>query len=353
MIPYQPITPVLQTGNGQNLLSWPIVSGATSYNVARSTDGIAFSSVGTPATNYFTDITAVIGTLYYYQVASVNLSGTSPYTPSYPVSIVPCLPGQINLGYLRYMSQLKADKLHSQYLTVDEWNFNINQSATELYDILVTNYGDDYFMAPKLLISLIGLDSYPFPDGSNYLINNIPSPALYKLIGVDVNISGASVGPNAGWTPVSRFNWSDRDKFTTFPGQAGALNNIYQMSYRPMGDRLEIIPANQNQLIRLTYVPRLTQMLLDTDMLPFSISGWSEFVIVDAAMKAMEKEESFEKVQSLMQKKMALIERINTAAANRDVGQPNSVSNVRQTMGDPGFGNTGFGGGLGWGGFGY
>lgn len=352
-IPYQPVTPVLQTGNGQNLLSWAIVSGATSYDVQRSTDGITFASVGTPATNYFVDSTVVVGALYYYQVASVNISGTSPYTPSYPAAITPCLPGQINLGYLRYNSQLKADKLNSQYLTTDEWNFNINQSAAELYDILITNYGEDYFMAPYLLLPLVGLDFYPLPDGSNYPIMGVNSPALYKLLGVDANISGASAGPNAGWVPLSRFNWSDRDKYTTFPGQAGALNNIYQMSYRQMGSNLFILPANLNQLLRLSYVPILPQMLLDTDMLAFSISGWSEFVIVDAAIKAMDKEESFEKVNSLMQKKMALIERINTAAANRDVGQPNSVSNVRNTMGDPGFGNMGFGNGMGWGGMGF
>jgi hypothetical protein len=348
-IPYQPITPVLQTGNGQNLLSWPIVSGASSYAVQRSTDGINYSLIGSPATNYFVDMTVSVGVNYFYQVASVNTNGTSPLTPSYPANITPCLPGQINLGYLRYMSQLKADKLNSEYLTTDEWNFNINQSATNLYDILCTNYGDDYFMAPYLLIPLTGQDFYPLPDGSNYPdVNMIPAPAIYKLLGIDANISGASNSPNAGWVPLSRFNWSDRDKYTTFPGQAGALNNIYQMAYRQMGNNLFILPANLNQLLRLSYVPRLAQMLLDTDMLPFSISGWSEFVIIDAAMKAMIKEKTLDKWNALSSEKQIQLDRINTAAANRDAGQPNTVSNVRNTMGDPGFSNYGFGGFGGW-----
>lgn len=351
-IPYQPITPVLQTGNQQNLLSWPIVSGATSYNVQRSTNGIAYASVATPATNYYADTSVTVGTTYYYKVASVNVNGTSPYTQSYPESIVPCLPGQINLGYLRYHSQLRADKLNSEYLTTDEWNFNINQSSNELYDILITKYGDNYFMAPYLLIPLTGQEFYALPDGLAYTA----APALYKLLGVDVNISGSISTPNAGWTPLSRFNWSDRDQYTTFPGQAGALNNIYQLCYRQMGNNLFVIPANQNQTIRLSYIPMLRQMLLDTDMLSFSISGWSEYVIIDAAIKAMDKEESFDKVASLTQKKMALLERIETTAANRDAGQPNTVSNTRASMGDPGFSNwgSGFGGGgFGGGGSGY
>lgn len=351
-IPGIPQNIVLQTGNGQNLLSWPIVSGATSYGIQRSTDNVNWTTIGTSTTNLYVDTTALIGILYYYQVNAINLSGGSAYGTPYPVSITPCLPGQISLGYLRYMSQLRADKLNSQYLTLDEWNVNINQSATELYDILVNKYGDDYFFAPALLIPLTGLNFYPLPDGSNYLTLGIPAPAIYKLNGVDANISGANNSPNAGWVPLARFNWSDRDKYTTFPGQAGALNNIYQMAYREMGNQLQVLPANTNQLLRLWYVPILQQMLLDTDMLPFSISGWSEYVVVDAAMKAMIKEESFDKWNALNASKMALLERIEVTAPNRDVGQPNTVSNVRTTMGDPAFSN-GWAGGNGFGGGGF
>lgn len=349
-IPYVCQNIVLQTGNGKNFVLWDIVPGATSYSVQRSTDGINFNVVGSPTTNNYLDSTVAVGTTYYYQVASVNISGISPYLASYPLSIVPCLPGQINLGYLRYLSQLRADKLNSQYLTVDEWNSNINQSMFELADILTTKFGDDYFLAPPLIISLTGATSYPLPDGSNYPINGIPSPAIFKLSGIDANISGQTLGPNAGWTPLARANWSDRDKYTTFPAQAGALNNICQMSYREMGQNLFIFPANTNQYIQLWYVPITSQLLQDTDMLAFSFSGWSEYIIVDAAMKAMVKEESLEKWNALNAVKSILIERIETTAANRDVGQPNAVSNVRATMGDPGFSN--WGNGFGGGGFG-
>lgn len=335
---------VLQTGNGRNLISWSNVIGATSYSIQRSIDGVTFASVGTSASSSYIDSAVSVGTAYFYQIASVNGSGTSPYNASYPLSITPCLPGQINLGYLRYMAQLKSDKLNSEYLTTDEWNFNINQSASELYDILVDKYGEDYFFAAPLLIPITGMSSYPLPDGSNYS----GAPALYKLNGIDANISGGTPGPNAGWVPLSRTNWSDRDKYTTWPGQAGALNNIYQMSYRTMGNNLFLFPSNTNMLIQLWYVPILAQMLLDTDMMPFSISGWSEFVIIDAAMKAMIKEESMEKWQALASTKAGLIERIEVTASNRDVGQPNTISNFRSSMGDPGFSgwNSGFGGGF-------
>lgn len=346
MIAGIPSNIILQTGNGKNLISWDLVVGATSYSIQRGVDGLTFTTIGASLSITYVDSSVSVGTNYYYQVASVNSDGTSSYAASYPTAITPCLPGQINLGYLRYMAQLAADKLNSEYLTTDEWNFNINQSANMLYDLLVDKYGEDYFFAPPLLIPLVGAQSYPIPDGSLYSA----APALYKLNGIDANVSGAALGPNAGWIPLARSNWSDRDRYTTWPGQAGVLNNIYQMFYRQMGNQLFLFPMNTNMLIQVWYVPILTQMLQDTDMLPFSISGWSELVIVDAAMKAMRKEESLEKWNALQADRSMLIERIEVTASNRDVGQPNTISNVRATMGDPGFSS--WGSGFGGGGFG-
>jgi hypothetical protein len=334
----------LSTGNGQNLVSWPAILGAITYTVQRSTDGVNFSTVSTPSVPQYLDASVSVGTQYWYQVSVTTGSGSSAYAASVPASIVPALPGQISLNQLRYFAQLKSDKLNSQYLTVDEWNFNINQSATELYDLLILKFGNPYFHAPALYISLTGLVSYPLPDGVLYS----SAPAFYKLTGIDASISGPTSGANAGWVPLSRTNWSDRDNYTVFPGQAGALNNIYQMSYAIMGNQLFIFPQNINQTLRFWYVPLLSQMLLDTDMLPFSISGWSEYVITDAALKAMEKEESSEKFQMLASRKTQLLERINEVASKRDYGQPGAVSNTRRTVGDPGFSgaSNGFNGGF-------
>src|SRR5262249_24174876 len=146
--------------------------------------GSTWTSVGTSSSPSFLDTSVTVGTTYYYQVASVNVD-TSSYTPSFPASIVPCLPGQINLGYIRYLAQLRADKLNSNYLTTDEWNSNINQIAFELYDLLVSKFGDQYFLAPLLQFTLTGQTSYPLPDGAQY--SN--APALYKLYGIDVNVN--------------------------------------------------------------------------------------------------------------------------------------------------------------------
>ncbi len=342
---------ILQTGNSQNYLVWNIVAGATSYQVQRSLDGVNFTTVGTPAVNNFLDNTVTVGTTYFYQVASITGSTVSPYQPSYPPNITPCLPGQINLGYLRYLSRLRADKLNSKFLTDDEYNSNINQSAYELYDILVTKFGDDYFMAPSIIFSTTGAKNYPLPDGNLQFLNTATNtvtaaPALYKLIGVDC---GVAVGNNA-WVTLPRFNWIDRNKFVYPQLQANALG-VFNLSYRQMGNQLWFIPnPSAGQFIQVWYVPTMPQMLQDTDMLSFSISGWSELIIIDAAIKALIKEESFDQANVLQGIKNGLLERIETTAANRDVGQPNTISDTRTNTGF--FNGNGFAGnGSGMGGW--
>lgn len=338
---------VLQTGNAQVFLLWDIVSGATSYSVQRSTDGVTFTVVASPVSNSYLDTAVTVGTAYYYKVASVSAGGTSPYGVSSPENIVPCLPGQINLGYIRYLSQLRADKLNSQFLTTDEWNSNINQSVYELYDILVTKFGDDYFMAPPFIFQTTGAEYYTLPDGSaNFHSLNTPgvtAPAMYKLIGVDCS---ASIAGNA-WVTLPRFNWIDRNKFVYPQLQANAIG-LFNLSYRQMGNTLQFIPRPAgNQFLQMWYVPIMTQLLQDTDMLSFSISGWSELVILGAAIKALLKEESFDQANALQGLYNTQVERVNTQAANRDVGQPNTVSNTRGITDGSGWGFDGGNGGMG------
>ena len=81
-------------GNAQVSLSWTASSGATSYNVYRSTTsggGYAQIATGVTSTSY-TDTSVVNGTTYYYVVTAVNGNGESGFsnqasaTPQAPVA---------------------------------------------------------------------------------------------------------------------------------------------------------------------------------------------------------------------------------------------------------------------------
>ena len=64
-------------GNGQEVLTWTASTGATSYNVKRSTtSGAETTLTNVTAVNY-TDTQVVNGTTYYYMVSATNASGES------------------------------------------------------------------------------------------------------------------------------------------------------------------------------------------------------------------------------------------------------------------------------------
>lgn len=347
MIPGIPQNLYITTGNGNNCLNWSIVSGATSYQIQRSTDGVNFSNLAAPLVNWFVDSTSAPGTQYWYQVASINVSGTSTFasigTNGLPLTITSCMPGQINLGYLRYQSKLRADKLRSQFLTDDEWNFNLNQSAKRLYDLLITKFGEKYFLAPAVqiptsqFVTSVGMAYAALPDGVLYN----KAPAFYKLCGVDVSVNPG----NGQWFTLPKFNWIDRNRYSTLQ-LSGTVSSTWGFSYCDNGTNVWFIPnPNAGLYVQLWYIPLVQEMLLDTDMMAYSISGWSELVIIDAAIKALVKEESYDQAQALASERSGMIDRIQETAANRDVGQPNTVSNTRARAGDPNFGSFGNGGG--------
>jgi fibronectin type 3 domain-containing protein len=65
-------------GDAQVALSWSAASGATSYNVKRSTtSGSGYVTIASPTGTSYTDTTAVNGTTYYYVVSAVNACGES------------------------------------------------------------------------------------------------------------------------------------------------------------------------------------------------------------------------------------------------------------------------------------
>lgn len=324
-IPSIPVNFVAQQANRQAYLSWNIVAGATSYSVQRSTDGVTFATVSTPAVTSYLDTTVVTGTQYWYQIASVNASGISGYTAS--LSVVPSPTSELSLGELRLRAQQRADRVASQFVDTSEWNFFINQSILELYDLLITVY-EDYYLASPVLFNTNGSQFlYPIPNGDITFLdsnqNSIVAPSLYKLKGIDLSIQNAS----NGFVTINKFMFQDRNKFI-YPNSASTIYGVFNMQYRMMGDNIEFIPTpSGNQQIRLWYIPRLPQLLKDTDLTTNGISGWLQYVIARAAKYALDKEES--DTSTLVNELGFLKQRIEESASNRDDGQPDRVTDIR------------------------
>ena len=327
---------IVQEANGQVLVSWDLVPGATQYKVQRSTDGVTFAIVSTAAPIQFLDTTVTVGVEYYYKVCANNVDGDSPYTN--PQTIIPAYSGKMALGVLRYRAQQRADRLYSQFVTKEEWNSYINQSYFELYDLLVQKYGNEYFVAEPANFTTTGAQFYTLPNGSTSFLrqdgSSFVAKPFFKLLGVDLALNTAS----KAYITLKKFEFISRNRYV-YPQITTNLLGVAGMKYRMMGDQIEFITApSGGQTIQLWYIPRMTELLKDTDMCD-GVSGWTEYIIVDAAIKALQKEES--DVTVLAAQKQALIDRIEAAAENRDAGEPELISNTRRYTDMYGAGNPG------------
>lgn len=335
----------VQTANRVNLISWDQSAGATSYVVQRSLDNITYSTIatvsGSPLANSYLDTAVSVGIQYYYQVSAANGSGASFYTASQ--SAVPTPTSEMSLGALRLASQQTADRVNSNFITLPEWNSFINLAMYELYDLLITLYEDLYVATPVQFNTDGSTYLYPLPDGSITFYNaldlnqTIVARPIYKLLGVDLQAQNS----NNGYVSLPKFMFVARNEFF-YPNTASTLYGAFNIKYRPLGDKLELIPTpSANQGIRLWYIPRLKELLMDTDLTDVGVSGWLRYVIVRTAKYALDKEES--DTSKLDQELIFLKARIEESASNRDAGQPDKISDVR---GMNGFWSTP--GGSGW-----
>ena len=416
-IPYQPQNLQAEQADGNILLTWQGSLGATSYQIQRSTDGVNFTNLAvTGLVASYTDRFPGIGIMYYYQVAAVNVSGTSPY--SSVAQMVAAPPSEMSLYELRLRSQQTADRVSSDFVSTTEWNAFIRLAMYELYDILMTSY-EDYFAQAVAFIQTNGTTAnYPLPDGAtNYpggtydgttsftftltnpanatigdiyyqngtrftvqstivggtsltvtgngtplpdgilsiaqgngdseivyssyseVMTKAPAQAFYKLAGIDLNVNTSRVTPSR--VSLLRFDFIKRNQYV-YPNSTSTIYGVYNMRYRIMGNKLNIIPTPAgNQTLVLWYSPRLPALLSDTDVTTLGISGWLRYVIVRAAKYALDKEEGTDTTK-LDSEILFLKTRIEQAASNRDAGIPDTISETRR---DPVYGGTGWGGG--------
>lgn len=176
--------------------------------------------------------------------------------------------------------------VNSSFVSTAEWTNYINGSYQELYGLLVQAFSDYYVATPFSFVT----------DGISNLFPLPTSPAMFKLLGVDLQVQASSL-----WLTLKPFTFQDRNRF-------GLVNSPVPMA---------------GQTVRLWYVPVLTPLSNDADLTVDILNGWEEYIILDAAMKAMAKEES--DVSVLMARKQAIIARLNAETENRDAGNPTAI----------------------------
>lgn len=345
-VPYQPQNVTAEQSDGNILISWAGVLNTTGYTIQRSTDGVNFTTLATVGlvVQYLDELPGT-GIMYFYQVAATNGTGTSTYSSI--VQMVAAPPSDMSLFEIRLRSQQTADRVDSKFVITTEWNSFIRLAMYELYDLLITSY-EDLFSDKFVFINTNGTtQSYPLPNGvSNYfggsypstISDGDPSQAMYKLAGMDLGVNTS----NNAWVTLRKYNFINRNDYV-YPNSTSTIYGVYNMAYRMMGDKLDIIPTPAgNQQLRMRYSPKLPGLLMDTDVTTLGTSGWLRYPIVRAAKYALDKEETD---TSRLTEELAFLKlRIEQASQNRDDGIPDTISNTRR---DSIYGGSGFGSGGG------
>jgi Glycoside hydrolase family 44/Fibronectin type III domain len=220
-IPSAPANFTATAGNAQISLAWSASSGATSYNVKRSTtNGGPYSTIASPTTTSYTDKNLTNGTAYFYVVTAVNSAGESsnssqatatptaptspPPTPDVTITITPSNTHTISpyiyginfySGITGAPPNLTFDRAGGNRWTAYNWETNASNAGS---DYLYEN--DDYLSSSTTPAEAVRV----FIAGDQS--NKMASLVTFQMQGL---VSGDEAGP------VSTANPPDMTRFKT------------------------------------------------------------------------------------------------------------------------------------------
>jgi hypothetical protein len=212
----------------------------------------------------------------------------------------------VTLLTLRTKARERADMIGSQFVTDSELNGYIANSYKHLYDLLVDAVEDYNLLSASFTIS----------TGNTF---NLPA-TFYKLRGLD------DLTDSSNPRTVRKFMFAERNDYLAVDRMSWAPE-FSDVMYRIEGNTVAILPPERaKKTFSLWYVPTPTIPVADGDTVDV-INGFDEFIIVDAAIKCLIKEES--DTRALERIKSEQLSRIETMKKNRDQNLPEKVSRVR------------------------
>ena len=195
-----------------------------------------------------------------------------------------------------------------------------------ILSLTLTSPGAGYWLS-SLTSNTITLNCVSGSAGANAQVSAYVDSDFYKCKGVW--ISGGDAGATSFWDPLRRFQWEEQNllnQANLYQGsQALPLYRLYTLSNR---EKLAIAPDSLGGTFRVWYYPAPQKMLVDADRID-GRSGWDEWVVKDAAIKCLLKEESIEQAASIKVIRDELFQRFQLHASERDASQPERIRDCR------------------------
>lgn len=205
----------------------------------------------------------------------------------------------VTLTTLRTRVRERADMVGSSFIDDSATGLDayINEANQRLHGLLVDALGEEYVSSTSSFTTASGTADYALPSG------------FYKLYGVDLNFQGE-------WRTLLRFEQSERNAFRE-------VHPTMLPRYNLVGSNLRLYPATTNGLSGvIRYAPEATILVNGSDTVNYT-NGWEKYVVVDAAIQALLKEET--DVRGLVAERERIEREIQTAKENRDMSMPKRV----------------------------
>lgn len=193
----------------------------------------------------------------------------------------------------------RCDQVNRNFITPATWLKWASSAYKELYDLLLSAYGEDYYMTSTTLTVTSG--------------NSVSLPAtFYKLRGLE----------DSSGCPLRPYNFNERNSqrrsITRFNGS--------RVRYRIQGNSIYFTPNDQAVgSYTLWYVPLAVAFTTTSDTVD-GINGWEDFIVHDMCINAAIKEET--DPTPFQMKKAEIKERIQDMAHNRDLSNPGRIIDV-------------------------
>lgn len=207
----------------------------------------------------------------------------------------------VTLTTLRTRVRERADMVGSSFVGdtatgLDAW---INEAVQKLHGMLVDALGEEYISSSSSFTTVAAQSDYALPTG------------FFKLYGVDLTMGGDVYALEPYMRP-------ERNVYRNTQ-TAG----WYLPRYSLVGSNLRLYPAPAAGLTgAVLYAPEATALSNGSDSVNFP-NGWERFVVLDAAIQALLKEES--SVTALVNERESVVREIQQSKEARDYANPKRV----------------------------
>lgn len=169
-----------------------------------------------------------------------------------------------------YSDQRVADETNA-FITAVELNRLINQQLADLYDLLLSARGHDYYATDGTIAVVAGTRAYDLPDD------------FYQLLAINLEWAADEhepLDPLNHQQDIWRYN--NRDDWQRWT----------QKAYRLRGEQLDLYPMPRSAVTaRVYYVPVCPELADDADTFD-GVNGWEKLVALGAAREMLDIEEA-------------------------------------------------------------